>query len=112
MAAGRWQCDDADLAAGGNGLAGVDEYIGDEVFTKGNYSLIKWIAFAIGVSTLIQAADGFCVVPDPRRCGTAGDHRDAKNRAAAIERLPMSYFDSTQSGQLISRIMNDAGRHS
>ncbi len=25
-----------------------------------------------------------------------------------IERLPISYFDSTQSGQLISRIMNDA----
>src|SRR5690606_20880201 len=25
-----------------------------------------------------------------------------------IERLPTSYFDSTQSGQLISRIMNDA----
>ena len=26
----------------------------------------------------------------------------------AIERLPISYFDSTQSGVLISRIMNDA----
>jgi ABC-type multidrug transport system fused ATPase/permease subunit len=31
-----------------------------------------------------------------------------KRVQAHIERLPISYFDSTQSGQLISRIMNDA----
>src|SRR5574339_949575 len=27
---------------------------------------------------------------------------------AHVERLPVSYFDSTQTGKLISRIMNDA----
>jgi len=31
-----------------------------------------------------------------------------KNVQAQISRLPISYFDSTQTGQLISRIMNDA----
>ncbi len=35
------------------------KYIGDEVFTKHNYSLLTWIAVAIGISTLIQGITGF-----------------------------------------------------
>src|SRR5207237_10413035 len=40
-------------------LPGSMKYVGDEVFTKHNYSLLKWIALAIGVSTLIQGVTGF-----------------------------------------------------
>jgi len=37
------------------------KYIGDEVFTNRNYSLLKWIALAIGVSTLVQGVTGFAL---------------------------------------------------
>lgn len=89
-------------------LPASTKYIGDEVFTKGNYALIKWIALAIGASTLIQAATSFAL---SQILGVAAQRAITEMRKTVqqrIERLPISYFDSTQSGQLISRIMNDA----
>ncbi len=89
-------------------LPASTKYIGDEVFTKGNYTLIKWIALAIGVSTLVQAVTAFAL---SQILGVAAQLAITNMRMRVqqrIERLPISYFDSTQSGQLISRIMNDA----
>jgi subfamily B ATP-binding cassette protein MsbA len=89
-------------------LPGSTKYIGDEVFTKQNYGLIKWIALAIGISTLVQGATSFVL---SQILGVAAQRAITEMRKrvqAHIERLPISYFDSTQSGQLISRIMNDA----
>ncbi|MGD9561097.1 MAG: ABC transporter ATP-binding protein [Pyrinomonadaceae bacterium] len=89
-------------------LPASTKYIGDEIFTKGNYSLIKWIALAIGVSTLVQGITGFAL---SQILGVAAQRAITEMRKrvqAHIERLPISYFDSTQSGQLISRIMSDA----
>jgi len=89
-------------------LPASTKYIGDEVFTNQNYSLIKWIALAIGVSTLIQGVTGFVL---SQVLGVAAQRAITEMRKRVqqrIERLPISYFDSTQSGQLISRIMNDA----
>lgn len=89
-------------------LPASTKYIGDEVFAKGNYALIKWIALAIGVSTLIQGVTGFAL---SQVLGVAAQRAITEMRKRVqkrIERLPISYFDSTQSGQLISRIMNDA----
>src|SRR4030095_6572774 len=84
------------------------KYIGDEGFTNRNYGLIKWIALAIGVSTLIQGVTSFAL---SQILGVAAQLAITNMRMRVqrhIERLPISYFDSTQSGQLISRIMNDA----
>src|SRR5829696_502636 len=89
-------------------LPASTKYIGDEVFTKGNYALLKWIALAIGVSTLVQAVTSFVL---SQILGVAAQRAITEMRKRVmqkIERLPISYFDSTQSGQLISRIMNDA----
>lgn len=89
-------------------LPASTKWIGDEVFAKGNYSLIKWIAIAIGVSTLVQGVTSFIL---SQILGVAAQRAITEMRKrvqAHIERLPISYFDSTQSGQLISRIMNDA----
>jgi subfamily B ATP-binding cassette protein MsbA len=89
-------------------LPASTKYIGDEVFTNRNYGLIKWIALAIGISTLIQGVTSFAL---SQILGVAAQRAITEMRKrvqAHIERLPISYFDSTQSGQLISRIMNDA----
>ncbi|MBK7935480.1 MAG: ABC transporter ATP-binding protein [Acidobacteria bacterium] len=84
------------------------KYIGDEVFVGQRYELLKWIALAIGVSTLIQGVTSFAL---SQILGVAAQLAITNMRMRVqrhIERLPISYFDSTQSGQLISRIMNDA----
>ncbi len=89
-------------------LPASTKYIGDEVFTNRNYELIKWIALAIGISTLIQGVTSFAL---SQILGVAAQLAITNMRMRVqrhIERLPISYFDSTQSGQLISRIMNDA----
>jgi ABC-type multidrug transport system fused ATPase/permease subunit len=89
-------------------LPASTKYVGDEVFTKGNYGLLKWIALAIGISTLVQASTSFTL---SQILGVAAQRAITEMRKRVmqqIERLPISYFDSTQSGQLISRIMNDA----
>ena len=89
-------------------LPASTKYIGDEVFLKQRYELIKWIALAIGAATLVQGVTGFAL---SQILGVAAQRAITEMRKrvqAHIERLPINYFDSTQSGQLISRIMNDA----
>ena len=89
-------------------LPASTKFIGDEVFTNKNYGLLKWIALAIGISTLVQASTSFTL---SQILGVAAQRAITEMRKRVmrkIERLPISYFDSTQSGQLISRIMNDA----
>lgn len=89
-------------------LPASTKYLGDEVFAKANYSLLKWIALAIGVSALVQGFTSFAL---SQILGVAAQRAITEMRKRVqthIERLPISYFDSTQSGQLISRIMNDA----
>ena len=89
-------------------LPASTKYIGDEVFTNRNYSLLKWIALAIGISTLVQGITGFALSQILGVAAQRAITEMRKNVQSHIERLPISYFDSTQSGQLISRIMNDA----
>lgn len=89
-------------------LPASTKYIGDEVFTNRNYGLIKWIALAIGISTLVQGVTSFVL---SQILGVAAQRAITEMRKrvqAHIERLPIAFFDSTQSGQLISRIMSDA----
>lgn len=89
-------------------LPASTKLIGDEVFAKQQYGLIKWIALAIGIATLVQASTAFAL---SQILGVAAQLAITNMRMRVqqhVERLPVSYFDSTQSGQLISRIMNDA----
>lgn len=89
-------------------LPASTKYVGDEVFVNRRYELLKWIALAIGISTLIQAVSSFAL---SQILGVAAQRAITEMRKRVqqrIERLPISYFDSTQSGQLISRIMTDA----
>jgi ABC-type multidrug transport system fused ATPase/permease subunit len=89
-------------------LPASTKYVGDEVFVNRRYDLLKWIALAIGISTIIQAATSFAL---SQILGVAAQRAITEMRKrvqSRIERLPISYFDSTQSGQLISRIMSDA----
>jgi subfamily B ATP-binding cassette protein MsbA len=84
------------------------KFLVDNVFGQKQYDLLIWIAFAIGFSTVLQAVTGFTL---SQVLGVAAQRAITEMRKRVqshIERLPTAYFDSTQSGQLISRIMRDA----
>lgn len=84
------------------------KFLVDNVFGQAQYDLLKWIALAVGVATLISAITSFAL---SQVLGVAAQRAITEMRKrvqAHIERLPTSYFDSTQTGQLISRIMRDA----
>jgi ABC-type multidrug transport system fused ATPase/permease subunit len=84
------------------------KFIADEIFLKQQYQYLTWVAIAIGGATLIQGTTGFAL---SQILGVAAQRAITEMRKKVqshIERLPISYFDSTQTGQLISRIMNDA----
>ena len=84
------------------------KYFIDDVIGKQQFEMLKWIALAIGLATVVQAITSFAL---SQILGVAAQFAITQMRKrvqAKIERLPVSYFDSTQSGQLISRIMTDA----
>jgi ABC-type multidrug transport system fused ATPase/permease subunit len=89
-------------------LPASTKFFVDEVLVKRDFAWLKWIALAVGAATFVQAVTGFAL---SQVLGVAAQRAITEMRKRVqrqIERLPISYFDSTQSGQLISRIMNDA----
>src|SRR5689334_3331367 len=89
-------------------LPASTKYLIDVVIGKGRTDLLWKIAVAAGAATIIQALTSFSL---SQVLGVAAQRAITEMRKkvqSQISRLPISYFDSTQTGQLISRIMNDA----
>lgn len=89
-------------------LPASTKYLIDEVIVKGRTELLWKIAVAAGAATVVQAATSFSL---SQVLGVAAQRAITEMRKrvqAQIARLPVSFFDSTQTGKLISRIMNDA----
>jgi ABC-type multidrug transport system fused ATPase/permease subunit len=89
-------------------LPASTKYLIDQVIGKGRTDLLWKIALAAGAATLLQAVTSFAL---SQVLGVAAQRAITEMRKrvqAQIARLPVSYFDSTQTGKLISRIMNDA----
>ncbi|HET7435685.1 MAG TPA: ABC transporter ATP-binding protein [Thermoanaerobaculia bacterium] len=88
-------------------LPATSKYLIDDVIGKGHRELLPWLAIAAVIAGLVQAAAGFAV---SQILGVAA-HRaitDARKRLQRhVLRLPTSYFESTKSGVLISRVMSD-----
>jgi len=84
------------------------KYVVDEVLAKGRQDLLLPIAAAAGLATAVQAVTSFA---NSQILGVAAQRAitDMRKRVQAqVMRLPVRYFDSTQTGVLISRIMSDA----
>ena len=89
-------------------LPGSSKVLIDRVIGQHQAQLLVPLAIAVGVATLIQASTTFALsqVMSVAAQRAIADMRKAVN--LHVQRLPVSYFDRTQSGILISRIMNDA----
>jgi ABC-type multidrug transport system fused ATPase/permease subunit len=89
-------------------LPATSKYLIDDVVGQGRAELLTPLALAAGAATLIQAVSSFAL---SQVLGVAAQRAitDMRRRVEAhVARLPISYFDSTQAGVLISRIMTDA----
>src|SRR4029079_6828077 len=89
-------------------LPASTKYLIDVVIGQSRTDLLWKIALAAGRGTIIQALASFSL---SQVLGVAAQRAITEMRKkvqAQISRLPISYFDSTQTGKLISRIMNDA----
>ncbi|HWV58534.1 MAG TPA: ABC transporter ATP-binding protein [Longimicrobiales bacterium] len=89
-------------------LPASSKFLIDDVLSGGRAELLIPLAVAVGLATLVQAGTGFAlsqVVSVTAQKAIAEMRRAVQ---AHVLRLPVSYFDSTKSGILISRIMNDA----
>jgi subfamily B ATP-binding cassette protein MsbA len=89
-------------------LPASSKYLVDEVIMQRRGELLTWIALAVGAATLIQGLTSFAL---SQVLGVAAQRAITEMRKsvqAHIARLPVRFFDSTQTGALISRIMSDA----
>src|SRR5437588_6567530 len=89
-------------------LPASPKWVIDRVIGQHRPELLLPLALATGAATLVQAVTGFGL---SQILGVAAQRAITDMRRtvqAYVLRLPVSYFDSTKSGILISRIMSDA----
>ena len=89
-------------------LPASSKYFIDEVVGNRRLDLLGWLAGAAALATAIQAVTGFAL---SQLLGVAAQRAITDLRKEIqqhVARLPVSYFDSTKSGTLIARVMNDA----
>ncbi|MCY3003573.1 MAG: ABC transporter ATP-binding protein [Planctomycetota bacterium] len=89
-------------------LPATSKLLIDDVIGKGNTDLLVPLAVAGGVATAVQAATGFSLSQVLGVAAQRAINEMRKEVQVHVGRLPVRYFDSTQTGVLISRIMNDA----
>ena len=80
----------------------------DEVLGKSRWELLTPLALAVGVAALLQAVTTFAVAQVVSIAAQEAIMEMRKRVQEKITRLPIGFFDDTQSGVLISRIMTDA----
>ncbi|HEV3138874.1 MAG TPA: ABC transporter ATP-binding protein, partial [Vicinamibacterales bacterium] len=89
-------------------LPTTTKYLIDDVITQKHWELLPTLALAAGIATVVDALSSFA---NSQVLGVAAQRAITEMRKdveAHVMRLPIRFFDSTKSGVLISRIMNDA----
>jgi subfamily B ATP-binding cassette protein MsbA len=89
-------------------LPASTKYVIDEVIGKNRTDMLAVVAGIAAAATLVQAATAFAL---SQILGVAAQRAITEMRKQVhthVERLPVRYFDSMKTGQLISRIMQDA----
>jgi ABC-type multidrug transport system fused ATPase/permease subunit len=92
----------------GLALPASSKYLIDEVIGKHRGDLLLMLAAGVGLATLIQAVTAFWLSQVLSVTAQRVITEVRKSVQAHVMRLPARYFDSTQTGMLISRIVSDA----
>jgi ABC-type multidrug transport system fused ATPase/permease subunit len=89
-------------------IPGTTKYVIDNVIGKRQYDLLWLIVAVAGGAAIIGAATEYALA---QILGLAAQRSitDLRKRIQQhVQRLPVRYFDSTKTGALVSRVMNDA----
>jgi ABC-type multidrug transport system fused ATPase/permease subunit len=89
-------------------LPASPKWLIDEILAEGRRELLLPLALAVGGATLVQAVTGFAlsqVISVAAQRAIADMRRSVQER---VTRFPVRFFDATQSGVLVSRVMTDA----
>ena len=89
-------------------LPGTSKFLVDDVIGKGRHEWLVPLAVAGGAATIVQSATSFAL---SQVLGVAAQRAITEMRRDVqrhVARLPVRYFDATQTGVLISRVMTDA----
>jgi subfamily B ATP-binding cassette protein MsbA len=89
-------------------LPATTKYLMDDVIGRQHWDLLPKLAMWAGAATIVDVITSFA---NSQILGVAAQRAITdmrKDVEAHVMRLPIRYFDSTKSGVLISRIMNDA----
>jgi ABC-type multidrug transport system fused ATPase/permease subunit len=96
-----------------NRIAGIvlpwtTKYLIDDVIGKGRYQMLWMLAAFAGIAAMVDALSSYAL---SQLLGIAAQRSitDLRKRIQEhLQRLPVRYFDSTKTGSLVSRVMNDA----
>lgn len=89
-------------------LPATSKFLVDDVIGRQQHHWLLPLAAVVGMATLVQAATSFAL---SQVLGVAAQRLITEMRRDVqrhVSRLPVRYFDTTQSGVLISRVMTDA----
>jgi ABC-type multidrug transport system fused ATPase/permease subunit len=89
-------------------LPATSKFLVDDVIGKQRVDLLPTLAMAAAAATVVQAVTSFSLSQILSVSAQRAIAEMRKSVNAHVMRLPVRYFDTTQTGQLISRIMNDA----
>ncbi len=89
-------------------LPGAGKFLMDDVIVPGNLSLLRTLLIVVSCAVVVQAVTSFFLT---RIVSVQAQHLISVLRTDVQEHilhLPVRYFDNTKSGELVSRIMQDA----
>jgi subfamily B ATP-binding cassette protein MsbA len=89
-------------------LPSTPKFIIDDVINKGRHDLLFWIVGAAALAAALGSITDYALA---QVLGMAAQRSITQLRMKIqqhVQRLPVRYFDSTKTGVLVSRVMNDA----
>lgn len=89
-------------------LPASTKFLIDDVLGNGRWEILGWLALAVGVATFLQAITTYAVAQVVSIAAQKAIMDMRMRVQEKVTRLPISFFDDTKSGVLISRIMTDA----
>jgi subfamily B ATP-binding cassette protein MsbA len=89
-------------------LPGTTKFLLDEVIGKGRRELLATLVLAAGGATLVQAVTSFTLSQVLGKAAQRSITEMRRKIQRHVGRLPVTFFDQTKTGALLSRVMSDA----
>jgi ABC-type multidrug transport system fused ATPase/permease subunit len=89
-------------------LPASSKFVVDDVLVQGRGQLLVPLAIAVGLATVVQATMSFALSQVISITAQRAITQMRRRVQDHVTRLPVRFFDSTQTGVLVSRVMTDA----